>query len=473
MSDQQASFLFHDYETFGQHPARDRPAQFAAIRTDADFNIISEPQMFYCKPPDDYLPQPEAVLITGITPQQALAKGENEAMFARRIHALFSTAKTCVLGYNNIRFDDEVTRNLFYRNFYDPYAWSWRNGNSRWDLLDVLRACYALRPEGINWPKNDDGLPGFRLEHLTQANGISHSNAHDAMADVYATIAMAKLMKQSQPKLFAWLFAHRQKNKLAPLINVVQLTPLVHVSGRLGAWRGNTSWVLPVAWHPHQQNAVIVVDLAGDIASLIGSDAGTLRQRLYTRKADLAGNSPVPLKLIHLNKCPVLAPASTLRPEDAKRIGIDRQHCLANLKTLRAYPKLRDKLLEVFSVMPPFPVADNVDEQLYSNMFGDADRKAMDILLEKSPQNLPALNLTFADPRIEKLLFKYRARNFPGTLDDKEQQRWLEHRRQVFAPEVLQDYVVHLEMLCQQYAEDAEKIRLLQATGRYVQQLVS
>ncbi|XNM88044.1 hypothetical protein ACLK18_11460 [Escherichia coli] len=58
-----------------------------------------------------------------------------------------------ILGYNNVRFDDEVTRNVFYRNFYDPYAWSWQHDNSRWDLLDVMRACYALRPEGINWPE--------------------------------------------------------------------------------------------------------------------------------------------------------------------------------------------------------------------------------------------------------------------------------------------------------------------------------
>ncbi|CDL36544.1 Exodeoxyribonuclease I [Citrobacter freundii] len=150
---QQPGFLFHDYETFGTHPALDRPAQFAAIRTDNDFNIIGEPEVFYCKPADDYLPQPEAVLITGITPQEAREKGENEAAFAARIHALFTVPKTCILGYNNVRFDDEVTRNILYRNFYDPYAWSWQNDNSRWDLLDVMRACYALRPEGINWPE--------------------------------------------------------------------------------------------------------------------------------------------------------------------------------------------------------------------------------------------------------------------------------------------------------------------------------
>ncbi|WP_313363583.1 exodeoxyribonuclease I, partial [Mixta calida] len=219
----QPTFLFHDYETFGKSPALDRPAQFAGIRTDMDFNIIGEPEVFYCQPADDYLPQPEAVMITGITPQLAQARGVTEAEFARRIHALFTVENTCVVGYNNVRFDDEVTRNIFYRNFYDPYAWSWQNGNSRWDLLDVMRACYALRPDGINWPENDEGLPSFKLELLTQANGVEHNNAHDAMSDVYATIAMAKLVKEKQPKLFEFLFRHRTKQKINTLIDIPKM----------------------------------------------------------------------------------------------------------------------------------------------------------------------------------------------------------------------------------------------------------
>ncbi|WP_281549658.1 exodeoxyribonuclease I [Kluyvera cryocrescens] len=465
-------FLFHDYETFGTSPSLDRPAQFAAIRTDNDFNIIGEPEVFYCKPADDYLPQPEAVLITGITPQEARAKGDNEAAFAKRIHDIFTVPETCVVGYNNVRFDDEVTRNIFYRNFYDPYAWSWQNRNSRWDLLDVMRACYALRPEGINWPENEDGLPSFRLEHLTRANGIEHSNAHDAMADVYATIAMAKLVKAQQPKLFDYLYAYRGKNKLMTLIDVPQMKPLVHVSGMFGAWRGNTSWVAPLAWHPDNRNAVIMVDLAGDVALLLELDADALRERLYTPKAELGDNSPVPIKLVHLNKCPVLAQANTLRPEDADRLGINRQQCLDNLKLLRENPVVREKVVAIFAEAEPFVPSDNVDAQLYNGFFSDADRTAMKIVLETEPRNLPALDITFADNRIEKLLFNYRARNYPGTLDENEQQCWLEHRRQIFTPEFLQAYAQELEMLYGQYEGDNEKLSLLKALYQYAQEIV-
>ncbi|MBN3229488.1 exodeoxyribonuclease I [Pectobacterium brasiliense] len=469
----QPTFFIHDYETFGKHPARDRPAQFAGVRTDMDFNIIGEPLVIYCRPADDYLPEPEAVMITGITPQLALAKGVNEAEFARQIHDAFSVPGTCIMGYNNIRFDDEVSRNIFYRNFYDPYAYSWQNGNSRWDLLDALRACYALRPEGIVWPENDDGLPSFRLEHLTKANGISHEQAHDAMSDVYATIAMAKLFKQAQPKLFEYLFPLRNKNKISALIDIPQMKPLVHVSGMFGAARSNTSWVVPLAWHPDNRNAVIMCDLAGDMTPLLELDSAALRERLYTRRDALeADQSAVPLKLVHINKCPVLAPANTLRPEDAERLGIDRQRCLDNLALLRSNASVREKVVELFAEAPAFTASDDVDLRLYDGFFGDADRMAMKIIQETAPQNLPALDLTFADNRLEPLLFRYRARNFPGTLDDREQQRWLQHRRAVFTPERLQDYLSELSNLYQLHEDDKEKMAQLKALYAYAQELV-
>ncbi|MEH2920214.1 exodeoxyribonuclease I [Samsonia erythrinae] len=469
----QPTFFVHDYETFGKHPARDRPAQFAGVRTDMDFNIIGEPLVIYCRPADDYLPEPEAVMITGITPQVALANGVNEAEFARQIHDAFSVPGTCIMGYNNIRFDDEVSRNIFYRNFYDPYAYSWQNGNSRWDLLDALRACYALRPEGIVWPENDDGLPSFRLEHLTKANGISHEQAHDAMSDVYATIAMAKQFKQAQPKLFDYLFQLRNKNKIAALIDIPNMKPLVHVSGMFGAARGNTSWVVPLAWHPDNRNAVIVCDLAGDMTPLLELDSEALRERLYTRRDELAvDQSAVPLKLVHVNKCPVLAPAATLRPEDAARLGIDRQRCLDNLALLRSNPVVREKVVALFAEAPAFAVPDDVDLRLYDGFFGDADRTAMKIIQQTAPQNLPALDLTFADHRLEPLFFRYRARNFPGTLDDREQQRWLQHRRKIFTPERLQAYLSALNDLYQLHENDKEKQALLKALYAYAQELV-
>ena len=469
----QPSFLFHDYETFGKHPALDRPAQFAGVRTDNEFNVIGEPEVFYCRLADDYLPQPEAVLITHITPQEAQQKGVNEPEFTQRIHQLFSAPQTCIIGYNNIRFDDEVTRHLFYRNFYDPYGWSWQEGNSRWDLLDVMRACYALRPEGIHWPENEQGFPSFKLEHLTQANGITHANAHDAMSDVYATIALAKLVKEKQPKLFDFLYKHRNKHRLTSLIDIPQMKPLVHVSGMFGAARGNTSWIVPLAWHPDNKNAVITVDLAGDITPLLELTSDALRERLYQNKEQRGEQSPIPIKLIHINKCPVLAPANVLRPEDAARLGIDRQACLDNLALLRQHSAVREKVVALFAEKAAFAATHDVDNQLYSGFFSPADKQTLDVIRQTPAQHLPAMDLKWSDERINELLFRFRARNYPGTLDESEQQRWLAHRREVLSEQKVGDYFEHLSALSQDYTEQPEKLALLHALARYAQEVLS
>ncbi|HEC8322374.1 TPA: exodeoxyribonuclease I [Providencia rettgeri] len=469
----QPTFFIHDYETFGKRPALDRPAQFAGVRTDLDFNIIEEPEVFYCAPADDYLPQPEAVMITGITPQVALSQGVNEAEFAKRIHAAFSVPNTCIMGYNNIRFDDEVTRNIFYRNFYDPYAYSWQQGNSRWDLLDALRACFALRPEGIQWPENEDGLPSMRLEHLTKANGVAHENAHDAMSDVLATINMAKLLKAAQPRMFDYFYQLRNKNKISQLIDIVEITPLVHVSGMFGALRSYVSLVAPLAWHPDNKNAVIMCDLSADISPLIELDVQQLRTRLYTPKAELTGESPVPVKLVHINKCPILAPEKTLRPEDAQRTGVDRDLCMRNLETLRKTPDIRNKLIELFSEPQIFAESDDVDTQIYNGFFGTSDRSTMDIIRETSPQNLPALELSFEDKRLKELFFRYKARNYPATLSYDEQQRWLQHRRDYFNEERLTDYMQQIQQLLVEHQHDEKRCQQLKALINYARDLAS
>lgn len=192
------SFYWHDYETFGRWPRRDRPAQFAGVRTDAELNEIGPSLMHYCQPAPDFLPDPESCLLTGILPQTCLEQGLPEHAFAAAIERELAAPGTVGVGYNTIRFDDEVTRHLFWRNLMDPYAREWQNGCGRWDLLDVVRCTYALRPEGIEWPRHEDGRTSFKLEHLTAANGLAHEAAHDALSDVRATIGLARLIREDR-----------------------------------------------------------------------------------------------------------------------------------------------------------------------------------------------------------------------------------------------------------------------------------
>lgn len=479
----QPTILWHDYETWGISPKIDKPSQFAGIRTDLDLNIVGEPEMFYCRPPQDYLPNPEACLVTGITPQKAQREGLSEAEFAARIHQLFSQPNTCVAGYNNIRFDDEVSRYLFYRNFYDPYAREWQNGNSRWDIIDMVRACYALRPEGIEWPtveRDGEQVVSFRLELLTQANGISHEAAHDAMSDVYATIAMARLIKEKQPKLYEFIFNLRNKKQVNDLLDVYNMTPVVHTSSKISSQHGCTSWFAPAAYHPTNKNAVITVDLAQDPSPLIELSSEEIKRRLYTRRDELSPDElPIPVKLIHINKCPVVAPAKTLLPENAERLAIPRETCLENLKRLKSHADVREKLIEVFSPTKEDEefLAQEVDAEhsLYGGgFFSHADKAQMDILRDLPPEQLGSYTFSFQDPRLAVMLFRYRARNYPLTLTDSEQIKW-----QQFCQDKVQyggkgllsidEYVLKLENLAQAHQDDKVKMSIIQALASYIQ----
>ncbi|MBR4877153.1 MAG: exodeoxyribonuclease I, partial [Rhodocyclaceae bacterium] len=261
------SFLWYDLETFGTDTRLDRIAQFAAIRTDAALNETGETHNLYCRPTDDYLPDPAACLVTGITPQHAHTHGLAEPAFARALYRAFAQPGTLGTGYNTLRFDDEFVRHLFWRNFIDPYAREWQNGCGRWDILDLIRCAHALRPEGIVWPQNEDGTPSLRLEHLSAANGLEHEAAHDALSDVRATIALARLVRQAQPRLFDYCLKLRNKQHVrAQLAPLVGKAPFLHISGMYGYAHGNCAIVWPLAWHPCNQNELIVWDLREDPA---------------------------------------------------------------------------------------------------------------------------------------------------------------------------------------------------------------
>ncbi|XSG85079.1 MAG: exodeoxyribonuclease I [Methylohalobius sp. ZOD2] len=426
------SLYWYDYETFGADPARDRPAQFAGQRTDADLNPIGDPLVLYCRPADDFLPQPEACLITGITPQLAREKGLREADFITRIHAEFAQPHTCVTGYNNIRFDDEITRHTLYRNLLDPYAREWRNGNSRWDLIDAIRLAYALRPRGIAWPKRDDGAPCFKLDRLTAANGIEHAGAHDALADVRATLELARLLKARQPKLYAYCFDHRLKPEVRNLLDLEEMRPVLHVSEKYPARRGCLAMVAPIAPDPNNPNGVIVYDLSVDPDPLLTLDADTLRERLFTPGDQLPeGSERLPLKTVRVNRCPVLAPVSALRGRDAERLGIDPERCRRHLEHLRRHrPNLKTLLPDIFDFADREPVADP-DWMLYRGGFlGDADRARLERIRRTAPHRLQGLNGDFDDPRLPEMIFRYRARNWPETLTPEERRRWDAFRRE-------------------------------------------
>lgn len=425
-----ASFLFYDLETFGSDPRRTRIAQFAAIRTDADLNEIDEPIDFFVRPADDLLPTPIASLVTGIAPQDALRDGIPEAEAFARIAEEMSQPETCTLGYNSLRFDDEFIRYGLFRNFYDAYEREWRGGNSRWDLLDVMRLAHALRPEGIVWPQRDDGATSFRLEHLATANDVRIGDAHEALSDVRALIGMARKLKHAQPRLWDYALRLRDKRYAASLLDLVGHTPVLHVSQRYPAARLCAAAVLPLARHPRIDSRVIVFDLDSEPEALLDLDADAIADRLYVRSADLPeGETRIPLKEVHLNRCPALIEWAHLREQDFQRLNIDSGLVEKRAARLREYaPQLAEKVRRVFASTQEREPSD-VDASLYDGFIGDGDKRRYADVRATPPQALGARDFGFQDGRLPELLFRYRARNWPETLTADEHSRWNEYRR--------------------------------------------
>ena len=424
------TFYWHDYETWGADPARDRAAQFAGVRTDAELNIVGKPLNLYCKPADDVLPQPDACLVTRITPQKAQREGVNESEFFEAVHRQLAHPETCGIGYNSIRFDDEVTRYGFYRNFIDPYAREWQNGNSRWDLIDLVRVTRALRPEGISWPEHEPGVPSFRLEALTAANGLAHEGAHDALADVMATIELARLIRARQPRLFDYLFQMRSKQRAGELLNLKARRPVLHVSSMYPAARGCIAMVVPLLQHPVNKNGIIVYDLRYDPEAFLGLGEEELRSRLFTPREQLPeGDERLPVKTVHLNKSPVIVPLNTLTEQAAAEWGIDVVAGEHHRKKLEAADAWLSSVAAVHGARVFDPISDP-DLALYGGgFFSHDDRRRMERVRNTPPTELPQLQLAFDDARLPEMLFRYRARNWPETLNGDERNRWDAFRR--------------------------------------------
>ena len=469
-----SSIFWYDYETTGINPRCDRPLQVAGVRTDEALNEVGEALNIYCRPSDDILPHPAACLVTGIDPQRLQQSGLDEGEFMTRVHAALSAPGTCGAGYNSLRFDDEVTRYSLYRNFFDPYAREWQGGNSRWDLIDLVRTAYALRPEGIEWPE-EEGRVSLKLERLTQANGIDHGQAHDALSDVRATIGLARLLRDRQPKLYDFLYQLRSKQRVLDQIRLLQ--PLLHISGRFSAARHYLAPVLPLAWHPRNRNALIVCDLQADPSALLNLDADTLRSRLYTRREDLAeGELPVPLKLLHINRCPVVAPLAVLREGDRQRLQLDWSICERNVEVLKnEQPLWQDKLAAIYRE-EAFAGSNDPEQQLYDGFIGDRDRRLCEQVRGAQPEALAdGKKWPFDDARLPELLFRYRARNFPSSLSAAESLRWEEFCRQRLsdpefgAPNTLTQFHAALEQLRTDCSPS--QLQLLQQWQAYAQAL--
>lgn len=415
------TLFWYDLETFGRNPALDRVAQFAGIRTNDRFEPLGEPHVFYCTPTPDYVPDPLSCLITGITPADAAEKGESEYRFVSRIRELFLEPGTCVVGYNSLRFDDEFVRNMLYRNFYDPYEREYSSGNSRWDVVDLMRAAHDFRPDGIEWPRNEEDKPSFKLEDLAAANGIEQERAHDALSDVRATIGLARLVHEKQPKLFRYLFSLRRKKKVYELIDLYHRRPFAYTSRVFSRKEGCTTAVAPLAPNPRNPNEVLVYDLRYDPRALIDGSVEELRSRIFTRDAA----KRIPVTGVAVNRSPAISPLSALERDGvAERLNINLKECRKHAEMLAGEHRLTQKITQVYD-RPPEAGGRDPELQLYSGgFFPDSDREEFERIHRTSRESIPRLQLSCEDPRVPELFRRFVWRNFEDLLSPESMRKW-------------------------------------------------
>ena len=418
------TFFFYDLETSGLDARHSRIMQFAGIRTDLELNPIGDPYNILVKLNDDTLPSPEALMVTGITPQQTHADGITEAEFARLLNEEICTPDTITVGFNNIRFDDEFMRHLFWRTFHDPYEWSWKEGRSRWDLLDVVRMTRALRPDGIVWPVVD-GKATNRLELLTKENGIDHFKAHDALSDVEALIAVTKLIKTKQPQLYSYLLEMRDKKKVKQLINLDDKKPFVYTSGRYDATHDKTTVAFPLT--TGKNGNVVVYDLRHDPSQFVDLSMSDLKKKLFApweerKKEDFVA---LPVKELQYNRAPAVAPVGVLEQENGwGRIHLDKETVEKHKAVLLRAPHFAENIRELFENRAEFKKSPHAEAQLYDGFVGDRDRLRIETVRNASERELADFLPEFSDERLEQLLLRYKARNYPKSLSEDEAAAW-------------------------------------------------
>ena len=434
------TFFFYDLETSGLNARFDRIMQFAGQRTDMNLNPIGEPTNLLIKMTDDTLPSPEAIILTGITPQQTVTDGISEAEFAKIFVEEIATPDTIMVGYNNIRFDDEFMRHFLWRNFRDPYEWVWVDGRSRWDLLDVVRLVRALRPDGTNWPfieENGKKVAANKLELLAKENGFENQNVHDAWSDVLALINLAKLLKEKQPRMFDYLLKMRSKKEVANLINLEDPTPFVYASGRYSSEFEKTTVALAVA-PSSRSSAILVWDLRQSPDDFVDLTEKEILAKLTADYETRCSKDfvPLPVKELSLNRCPAIAPLGTLDDAAQKRLKINLKQVEKNFKDLKKNHGLIDKIVAAWDSKPEFTLADDVEGRLYESFTPDVDKPKIRAVAAADKNTLADFNPNFVDERLPELLFRYKARNFPKSLSEGEQKKWENWRTEKLAREL-------------------------------------
>ena len=409
------NYLFYDYETSGRNEKFDQIFQFAGIRTDDKFRQIGEPLEYFCKLRADVLPSPWAIKVNQIDISELNSKGLSEFEFAKKVSAaLLGDGDQCIVGYKSKTFDNNFTRFLLYRNFFEPYAWSYLNGNSCLDIFDVVCLGYSferLTDIQVNDGSGDDSL---KLENLAKWNGLNHDHAHEAVSDVLATIHLARLVNEKCPRLFEYVL--RLRNVAEARSIFFTKNKFFHSSTTNGYERRFLSLHTGLCDHPTFPRYVVGWNLENDPAEILDLSAEEIRNEMYAKKQYRSIN--VGFDDFKLNGSPMIVPFF----EAQKNRVADYEACAKNLEAVQ---KNEDSLVSLATKIFDSEIPEeDPDADLYvGDYFGEmrADEKLCRAV-RVDPMTVD--DSEFKSPRLRRMFRRMKARNFFNRLTDVEQEQY-------------------------------------------------
>ncbi|PZF75864.1 exodeoxyribonuclease I [Aestuariivirga litoralis] len=359
------SFVFYDTETTGSNTFYDQILQFAAIRTDDALKEIDRFEI-RCRIQPHVLPAPGALLVTGVTLCQLSDPGlPSHFEMAAAIHAKLTEWSPAVFaGYNSLEFDEGLLRQAFYQSLLPVYLTN-TGGSSRLDILQLALATNEFAPGLLKIPERDDGVPTFRLDRLAPANGFLHPNAHDAMADVEATVFLAKTVKEGAP----WIWDHllRMGQKAEALREAKASSVRLYTEFRFN--KPNHWLVSAIDADPSNKGNVIAFNLAHDPAELLSVGDDSLRKWVLSK--------PKPLRTIKANSSPILLNIDMAQGRaDIMKIG--EGEIMRRAKALQESYELRHRLLKAYvETREVYEDSPHIEEQIYGGFPGSGDTALM------------------------------------------------------------------------------------------------
>lgn len=419
------AFVFYDTETTGSETFFDQILQFAAFRTDSDLNEIGRFEI-RCRIQPHILPSPGALIVTGMTLDRVLDTNlPTLFQMASAIHQKLTEWSPAVfVGYNSLEFDEDLVRQTFYQSLLPTYLTN-TNGNSRLDVMRLALAANEFAPGSLAIPLRPDGKNTFRLDRLAPENGFQHPNAHDAMADVEATLFMARLARDRIP----WVWDHMVTMGKKPLAMKRAQDEPVCLYTEFSFNKPHRWLVSAIAADPGNSGNVIAFNLEHDPSELLTIGEESLKK--------WAKSKPKPLREIKASNCPILLDLSFAQGRvDILKIG--EQEILRRGSPLQSSPELRHRLLRVcVEARETYEESHWLERQIYCGFASRSDETLMREYQKASWARRMEISEQLEDERFRRTAKRIIFNERPETLDGETRdafsravaKRWLSNER--------------------------------------------